>query len=286
MLTAGSVVLALTTIGSRAETITLPTFDVVATTPLGGGQINVSQSPFAVWQSSAQDAETFNDTTLPDTLARSAPGVDFRQRLRQRVPARLVLSWFRRDRGHRHAAGAGGLPERHSHQRGVRRRRQLGPHPTNRDRQDDDHRRKPDLRPERARRRGHRDDEGRFQLPGISRFDFEGGSFLRAQEQIQYGKQFGNWSVYMAANQINDGGWRVAEASQLTNFYGDVGYKANGFDFAPATHRGEHSVRRRCLHADPDNCRRIGAASTPFPSKPITRWSCSNGTALMPIRPL
>src|ERR1700680_3698479 len=72
--TAG-VVLALTTIGSRAEEIQLPTFDVVATTPLGGGEINVSQSPFAVWQTSAQDMQTFNDTTLPDALARSAPGV-------------------------------------------------------------------------------------------------------------------------------------------------------------------------------------------------------------------
>ena len=72
--TAG-VVLALTTIAPQAEEIQLPTFDVVATTPLGGGEINVSQSPFAVWQTSSQDAQTFNDTTLPDTLARSAPGV-------------------------------------------------------------------------------------------------------------------------------------------------------------------------------------------------------------------
>ena len=60
--------------------------------------------------------------------------------------------------------------------------------------------------------------------------DAELGSFVRAQEQMQYGKQFGNWSIYAAANQINDGGWRVAEASQLTNFYGDLGYKANGFE--------------------------------------------------------
>src|SRR3984957_13515174 len=72
--TAG-IAIALTTIDARAETIELPTFDVVATTPLGGGQINVSQSPFAVWQTSAQDMQTFNDTTLPDALARSAPGV-------------------------------------------------------------------------------------------------------------------------------------------------------------------------------------------------------------------
>ena len=83
--------------------------------------------------------------------------------------------------------------------------------------------------------------------------DAEVGSYVRAQEQIQYGKQFGNWSIYGAATQINDGGWRVArETSQAyTNFYGDLGYKANGFKVAPATHRGEHSVRRRCFHADP-----------------------------------
>src|SRR5580704_3526694 len=72
--TAG-VVFALTTIGSRAQEIELPTFDVVATTPLNGGEINVSQSPFAVWQTGSQDIQTFNDTALPDTLARQAPGV-------------------------------------------------------------------------------------------------------------------------------------------------------------------------------------------------------------------
>jgi iron complex outermembrane receptor protein len=72
--TAGAI-LALTTAGSRAETITLPTFDVVATTPLGGGEIDVAKSPFAVWQTTSQDMQTFNDTTLTDALARSAPGV-------------------------------------------------------------------------------------------------------------------------------------------------------------------------------------------------------------------
>src|ERR1700690_838724 len=72
--TAG-VVLALTTIGARAEEIQLPTFDVVATTPLNGGQINVSQSPFAVWQTSPQDIQTCNDTPPPQSRARSAPAV-------------------------------------------------------------------------------------------------------------------------------------------------------------------------------------------------------------------
>src|SRR5271154_5981810 len=72
--TAG-VVLTLTTVGPRAEEVELPTFDVVATTPLGGGEIDVARSPFAVWQTGAQDIQTFNDTTITETLARSAPGV-------------------------------------------------------------------------------------------------------------------------------------------------------------------------------------------------------------------
>ena len=114
--------------------------------------------------------------------------------------------------------------------------------------------------------------------------DRQGGSFYNAQEQIQYGKQVGDWAVYLAASQINDGGWRVAEASQLTNFYGDVGYKANGFELhlqltAGNTQFGVAPTRRS------SSCRRIGAASTPFPRRPITRWPCSSGTAATPIRP-
>jgi iron complex outermembrane receptor protein len=60
--------------------------------------------------------------------------------------------------------------------------------------------------------------------------DIRAGSFYRAQEEVQYGKQMGNYSVYVAGTQINDGGWRVDGDSQITNFYGDVGYKANGFE--------------------------------------------------------
>jgi len=34
--------------GARAETIVLPTFDVVAATPLGGSEIDVNKVPGAV----------------------------------------------------------------------------------------------------------------------------------------------------------------------------------------------------------------------------------------------
>src|SRR5271168_4031133 len=71
----GAALLAAALTNAHGQTIELPTFDVVATTPLGGGEIDVAKSPFAVWQTGSQDIRNFNDTTLPETLARQAPGV-------------------------------------------------------------------------------------------------------------------------------------------------------------------------------------------------------------------
>ena len=47
----------------------------------------------------------------------------------QSVSARRLFPRLRRLAGFRHAAGSGGLPERHAHQRGFRRHRQLGSDP-------------------------------------------------------------------------------------------------------------------------------------------------------------
>jgi iron complex outermembrane receptor protein len=226
--TAG-VVLALTTIGARAEEIQLPTFDVVATTPLNGGEINVSQSPFAVWQTNAQDIQTFNDTTLPDTLGRSAPGVTVGNVSGNEFEPDLFYRGF-------DASSVTGTPQGLAvYQNGTRINEVFGDVVNW------------DLIPANAIDKttivaanpifGLNALGGAVTVTMKNGFtwqgaeaDFTGGSAARAEEQIQYGKQVGNWSVYMAATQINDGGWRVAEASQLTNFYGDVGYKANGFE--------------------------------------------------------
>jgi iron complex outermembrane recepter protein len=214
---------------TRADTIVLPTFDVVATTPLNGGQINVSQSPFAVWQTNSQDIQTFNDTTLPDALARSAPGVTVGNVSGNEFEPDLFYRGF-------DATAVTGTPQGLAvYQNGTRINEAFGDVVNW------------DLIPAIAIDKttivaanpifGLNALGGAVTVTMKNGFtwqgfeaDFEGGSFYRAQEQIQFGKQVGNWSVYMAANQINDGGWRVAEASQLTNFYGDVGYKANGFE--------------------------------------------------------
>ena len=223
-------VLALATIGSQAETIELPTFNIVPTTPLGGGEIDAAKSPFAVWQTGSQDIRNFNDSTLPDTLARQAPGV---------TVGNLSGNDFQPDLSYRgfDATAVSGTPIGLAvYQNGVRINEAFGDTVNW------------ELIPENAIDRtaiiagnpifGLNALGGAVTVTMKNGFtwqgfeaDLRGGSFGRAQEEIQFGKQVGNYSVYMAATQINDGGWRTDGNSQVTNFYGDVGYKANGFEF-------------------------------------------------------
>jgi iron complex outermembrane receptor protein len=216
-------------IHARADTVVLPTFDVVATTPLGGGEINVAQSPFSVWQTGAQDIQTFNDTTLPGTLERSAPGVTVNN---------VSGNDFQPDVSYRgfDASPVTGTPIGLAvYQNGVRINEAFGDTVNW------------DLIPFNAIDKmaivagnpifGLNALGGALNVTMKNGFTWDGfeadvraGSFYRAQEELQYGKQVGDYSVYMAATQINDGGWRLDSASQLTNFYGDVGYKANGFE--------------------------------------------------------
>ena len=225
----GATLFAVGMTGARAETIVLPTFDVVATTPLGGGEIDVAKSPFSVWQTGSQDIQTFNDTTLPDTLARQAPGV---------TVGNVSGNDFQPDvsfRGFDATAVTGTPIGLAVYQNGVRINEAFGDTVNW------------DLIPENAIDRtaivagnpifGLNALGGAVTITMKNGFtwdgfeaDLRGGSFYRAQEELQYGKQVGNYSVYLAATQINDGGWRVDGASQLSNFYGDVGYRANGFE--------------------------------------------------------
>ena len=207
----------------------LPTFDVVATTPLGGNEIDVARYPGAVWQTGAQDIQTFNDTTLTDTLARSAPGVTAGNVSGNEFEPDLFYRGF-------DATAVTGTPQGLAvYQNGSRINEAFGDVVNW------------DLIPANAIDKttiiagdpifGLNALGGAVTVTMKNGFtwqgleaNLQGGSFYNAQEQIQYGKQVGAWSIYLAATQINDGGWRVAEASQLTNFYGDVGYKANGFE--------------------------------------------------------
>ena len=185
--------------------------------------------PGAVWQTGAQDIQTFNDTTTTETLARQAPGV---------TVGNVSGNDFQPDISYRgfDATPVTGTPVGLAvYQNGVRINEAFGDTVNW------------DLIPENAIDKmtivagnpifGLNALGGALNVTMKNGFtwqgfeaDLRGGSFYRAQEELQYGKQVGDWSVYMAGTQINDGGWRVDGASQLTNFYGDVGYRANGFE--------------------------------------------------------
>ena len=225
----GFALLMVGTAAARADPIMLPTINVVATTPLGGGDIPVAQSPFAVWQTDSQNIETFHDTTVPDTLERSAPGVTLGNVSGNEYEPDLFYRGF-------DASPLLGTPEGLAvYQNGVRINEAWGDTVNW------------DFIPDNAISKmaivagnpifGLNALGGAVNLTMKNGFTWQGfeadlraGSFSNAQEEFQYGKQVGNYSIYIAADQINDGGWRVAGASQLSNIYGDLGYRANGFE--------------------------------------------------------
>jgi outer membrane receptor protein involved in Fe transport len=52
-----------------------------------------------------------------------------------------------------------------------------------------------------------------------------GGSFGRVEGDIQYGKQAGNFSTYVAGTVRHQDGWRDLQSSDIQNFYGDIGWR-------------------------------------------------------------
>ena len=218
---------AIAPIGACAETIVLPTFDVVATTPLGGGEIDTTKVPGSVWQTGAADIETYKDSTVTETLARQAPGV---------TVGNVSGNDFQPDisyRGFDATPVTGTAQGLAVYQSGVRINEAFGDTVNW------------DLIPANAIDKmtilagnpifGLNALGGALSLTMKNGFtwqgfeaDLRGGSFGRAQTALQFGKQVGDYSVYLAAEEIADGGWRVDGSSRVSRFYGDVGYKANG----------------------------------------------------------
>ena len=216
-------------IRARADTVVIPTFNVVATTPLQGGEIDVAKYPGSVWRTGAQDIQTYSDSTITQTLARQAPGVTVNNVSGNDFQPNVSYRGF-------DATPVTGTPIGLAvYQNGVRINEAFGDTVNW------------DLIPENAIANmaivagdpiyGLNALGGALNVTMKNGFtwdgfeaDLRGGSFYRAQEELQYGKQIGDWSIYLAGTQINDGGWRIDSASQLTNVYGDLGYRANGFE--------------------------------------------------------
>ena len=55
--------------------------------------------------------------------------------------------------------------------------------------------------------------------------DVSGGSFGQAQGEFQYGKQSGDTATYVSGNVLHQGGWRDLQSSNIQNLYGDIGWR-------------------------------------------------------------
>lgn len=53
-----------------------------------------------------------------------------------------------------------------------------------------------------------------------------GGSYGRVSGYFEYGKQIGDYSLYVTGDAARDGGWRYFSPSALGRLYGDFGYRA------------------------------------------------------------
>jgi iron complex outermembrane receptor protein len=58
--------------------------------------------------------------------------------------------------------------------------------------------------------------------------DFQGGSYGRLNGNIQFGMRKDDMAIYIAAQGLNEKGWRQQSPSQLARVYGDVGWRHDG----------------------------------------------------------
>ncbi|CAA2139719.1 TonB-dependent receptor plug domain-containing protein [Hyphomicrobium sp. ghe19] len=62
-------------------------------------------------------------------------------------------------------------------------------------------------------------------------FDVRGGSFGRIQGSGAAGAQSGNWAMFIAAEDINDNGWRQFSPAEVHRMYADLGFKNREAEF-------------------------------------------------------
>lgn len=122
-----------------------------------------------------------------------------------------------------------------------------------------------------------------FTAPG-GEAELSGGSFDKAQGNIEYGKQIGNVAAYFDMSAAHEAGWRDAQSSDLQNFYGDIGWRGPHAEFhlnatlANSTLNGPGTVPVELLAADQ-------AAQFTGPNRIADRYAKFSGTLNQSLTP-
>jgi outer membrane receptor protein involved in Fe transport len=60
--------------------------------------------------------------------------------------------------------------------------------------------------------------------------DLSGGSFDTLNADAQFGRQYGDQAIYLAANVTHQGGWRDGQSTDIQNFLGDWGKRTGNYE--------------------------------------------------------
>ena len=208
---------------AQNETITLPDVNVVAASPLGGG-LNRNKVPGTVQTLTSDDFKRTESPIVTDTLFRRIPGVTLSDPNGNGAAQALSYRGF-------FASPLQGTPQGVAvYMSGIRFNEAFGDTVNW------------DLIPTVAIERsdlwtnnpvfGLNALGGAVNLTMKNGFTYrgfegevQGGSFGRFTGDAQYGAQFGDTSVYVAAQGLHDGGWRFKSPADVTNLYADFGWR-------------------------------------------------------------
>ncbi|MDQ6868862.1 MAG: TonB-dependent receptor [Pseudomonadota bacterium] len=212
---------------SLGAAIELPEVEVVATSPLPSGGENRDNIPAMVQSVPAEDFARTNSPSVTDTLQQQIPGA---------VSIDVNGNPFSQDLFYRgfHASPRQGTPQGLAvYQNGMRVNEVFGDTVNW------------DLIPPQAIYRAdiftNNPTFGLNALGGAVSLQMKngflwqgletqvlGGSFGRVSGLFEYGKQIGDYSLYVTGDATRDGGWRLFSPSNLFRLYGDLGYRTPG----------------------------------------------------------
>jgi iron complex outermembrane receptor protein len=211
--------------GQAAGAVVLPEIEVVATAPTGSGTVGADKVPAAVRSVTGAEIARTGGATVANTLNRELSSVSVNS---------VTGNEFQPDVNYRgfDASPVSGTPEGLAvYQNGVRINEAFGDIvnwdliPTNAIDQTQLISNNPAF--------GLNALGGAILLTMKNGFTYQGGeanvqigSYGRRLASFQYGKQVGNFSLYVASEGINDAGWRDDSRSQIRRSYADLGYRA------------------------------------------------------------
>ncbi len=231
---AGSVILAsakaLAAGGGAAPVVELPTLEIVSTTPLSGTGVDVKKVPAAVTHVDSKQIEREKSPSIVNSLAKNTPSVDVQGVAGNDFQPDVYFRGF-------DASPVSGTPQGLAvYQNGIRINEAFGDSvnwdliPTAAVKSIDVISNNPAFGLNALGGAISMQMKDGFNFQGTT-LDLMGGSYGRAQASLQYGKQVGPWSTYVAIEGAHDNGYRQLGGSDVRRLYGDIGYKADSGEF-------------------------------------------------------